>query len=474
MQKSKLIDRLRLLERDELRTFGKFLESSYHNNDEKVVKLFVYLKKYYPVFEHKKLDRDYIAAKLFPEWKNSAYKKLSYVMSSMSDLLEDFFVQRELELDKLERQQFLLKGYKRRKGDWFFHQTVEALNKTLDTASERGINYYYHKYRLNDEIYTHTATDRAKTDIESFKNTMKNLELFYYSSKFKNCSEVRFRELHFSEKSELILLDEMLKMTQNKIFKDKFIVHIFAAIIRLFESRDYLAYQELKTMIFQHFDQFGSVEKLDMVVMANNFCIIQYNKGEEEYLIEIFELMEYGLEKETWLADGYISHIIFDNIASVACKLKKFEWTEAFIRKYNSQLREEVREHVRNLTLCRLEFDRGHFERTLEILRNTEFEDSQYEIKTKIFQLRSYYELDGYEEVFYDACNAFAQYCRRNKLIGEESRELHLNFISFLRKLHQAKFTQLETKQSLQEKLEQTPVLLSGWLKEKIEQDIKK
>lgn len=99
--------------------------------------------------------------------------------------------------------------------------------------------------------------------------------------------------------------------------------------------------------------------------------------------------------------------------------------------------------------------------------------DIHYNIHAKIFQLRSYYELEGYEILFYDACNAFAQYCRRNKVIGKEFKTLNLNFISFIKRLHQAKHQRAEGKKQLLEKLESISIPFSGWLKEKIEQDIK-
>ena len=40
MQKSKLIDKLRIVDRDEMRDLSKFVESPFFNKDEKVVKLF--------------------------------------------------------------------------------------------------------------------------------------------------------------------------------------------------------------------------------------------------------------------------------------------------------------------------------------------------------------------------------------------------------------------------------------------------
>jgi len=473
MQKSKLIDRLRLIEREELRNFGKFVESPYHNKDEKVVRLFDYLKKYHPFFEHKKLDRDHIATKLFPEWKGNVYKKLSHVMSSLSDRIEDFFVLREMEEDRLEQQQFLLKAYKRRKGDWFFNQVGDVLNKTLDDTSEYGINYYLHKYRLNHEIYTHTATTRVEKGIESFKNVINNLDAFYFSMKFLYAGEVRFRELYYSEKSEILLIEEMLKEAGNPVFSGKQHIAIFSTALKLYHTKDKKDYERLKKLIFENSDQFNSIEKLDVVAIANNFCIMEYNNGKKDYLIEIFDLHEYGLQQNLWLADGHINNITYNNIVTIACLLEKYDWTEKFIRQYSKHLREEIRDNVRTMAICRLEFSTGNFEKILELLRDVEFVDLLHNLAAKSYQLRSYIELGGYDMLFYDACNAFAQYCRRNKIIGADTRELYLNFIKMTKRIHLDQYEKKESKENMIKDLDASPHANAKWLREKIEEKIK-
>jgi len=212
MYKSKLIDRLRLLEKDELRDFGRFIESPYYNKDEKAIKLFKYLKKYHPVFETTRLDREYIAGKLFPEWKEKKYNKISYLMTDLSQLVDDFITVRELENDDIEYRQLQLRAYKRRKGDWFFHQAAGKLRKDLNKAPERGIDYYFQQYRLNHHVYTHATTNRSKTHIQSLENTLNNLDLFYFSVKLRYSSEVELRQLMFSEENKLTLLDEILSL----------------------------------------------------------------------------------------------------------------------------------------------------------------------------------------------------------------------------------------------------------------------
>jgi len=432
MYKSKLIDRLRLLEKDELRDFGQFIESPYYNKDEKAIKLFKYLKKYHPVFTGKQLEREYIATKLFPEWKAKQYKKISYLMTDLSQLVDDFITVRELENDKFEYRQFQLRAYKRRKGDWFFNQAAKKLKKDLDKAPERGIDYYFQQYRLNHETYTHLTTNRVQTSIQSLADTIKNLDLFYFSSKLRYSIEVQLRQFIFSEKNDLILLDEMLEAVDSSAFENAVFVRVFAKLIQLFDTKNKAIYDEVKPLIINNFSQFDAIEQVDAINLINGFCLLEYNHGNTEYLPEIFEIHEFGLQQNIWIVDGRMRRIIFDNIVAIACNSKKFDWADTFIRRYTRYLREDIAEDVLMLARCRLEFSIGNFDKTLELIRDAELIDGRYQEIAKIFQIRCYYELTDYYDTFYDACNAFAQYCRRSKVMSQPEKTSYLNFIGFL------------------------------------------
>lgn len=392
-------------------------------------------------------------------------------MTHLSQLVSDFMTVRELENDRLEWQQLELKAYKRRHGDWFFDSTAKKLNKALEKGVERGTDYYFHRYRLNHEIYTHNATERVETGIESLHNTIHNLDLFYFCNKLRYSSEVRSREFSFSQKSEGVLLDEILKAVQLPVFEKEILIQIFSRIVVLYSEKQ--AYASLKDLIFSSLHHFNNAEKLDVINFINNYCIQSYNQGESEYLTEIFDIHAYGLKQGIWMSDGVIEHTVFDNIVAIACNLERYEWTKSFIDQYAEYLREEVRANVSMMALCRLEFSKGDFEKTLELLRDTDFVDVNHNIRAKVFQLRCYYELESYEEAFYDACNAFTQYCRRNKVMSKLAKERHLRFISFLKRLRQAKYYGKENKVTLLQNLNKQSIVSKDWLEKKIGEDIR-
>jgi len=99
MQNTKLINKLKLLDKEELGDFNRFIDSPSYNKNKDAVKLFEYLrtKGNHPVYSSEKLDRDYVIRKLFSEWKKNSERQMTYLMTVLSDLIDKFIVFREVE-----------------------------------------------------------------------------------------------------------------------------------------------------------------------------------------------------------------------------------------------------------------------------------------------------------------------------------------------------------------------------------------
>lgn len=472
MKKTKLIDKLKLLQKDELNDFGRFINSSYYNKNKDAVKLFTYLKDYHPVYASKKLDKDYVINKLFFDWKESSDRKLTYLTSILIELIDKFIAFKEIEYDKHENYQLLLKAYKRRQGNKFFDVTVKSFQRDLEISDIRDTNHYFHQYRLNQEAYMHNATQRIEIGIESLENAVKYLDLFYFSIKLRYSCEIYSRQLILSEKSELILLDNILKTVEcHSLFKDEPLIQIFSTIIHLYQTREGIVYKKLKKLIFNNIDQFDFIEQRDIITFANNFCITEWNKGEVEYLNEMFEWYEYGLVRGIYITEEKMEYVTFDNIVAIACKLDKFEWTERFIKTHSKYLVEDIEQSVKTMAWCHLEFSRDNFDEVLKLLNPVEFIDSQYKMNADSYILRCYYEVDGYEEVFYNKCESFARRCRRDKIMGESRKQLILNFISIIKQIHTGKYRKI-SKKELFRQMDEKPSAYSHWLIKIIERDI--
>ena len=91
MQQSKLFTLLSGLEAAEFRWLHKFLKSPFYNTNEKILNLFLYIKKYYPDLDSPKLAKEITFQYLFPKQQFQA-QKMRKLMHELATLVEDFMV----------------------------------------------------------------------------------------------------------------------------------------------------------------------------------------------------------------------------------------------------------------------------------------------------------------------------------------------------------------------------------------------
>ena len=110
---SKLLKTFKLLDKEETRRFKKLLQSPFFTTNTHLLRLYNYLIKYYPDFNHPKLTKVLIFTYLFP---NRTYNdnKLRMLLREFTKQLEDFLVIKEVQNNNKEYKKQLINSYGRR------------------------------------------------------------------------------------------------------------------------------------------------------------------------------------------------------------------------------------------------------------------------------------------------------------------------------------------------------------------------
>ena len=121
MHSSNLVETLKTFSREEMREFGKFINSPYFLMKKKLSsqvlsKLFGILKKSHPEFRSNEINKEQVFKKLYPdkEYNDSIMRNL---ISSLSKLAEKFMIQKEFKYDEEQNKIYLIKQTYRRKLD---------------------------------------------------------------------------------------------------------------------------------------------------------------------------------------------------------------------------------------------------------------------------------------------------------------------------------------------------------------------
>src|SRR6186713_740223 len=91
MVNSNLIQLVSSLSPSEFREFGEYIRSSFFNKNEGVVRLYDFIKVYYPDFGKMNFEKEHVYKKLFPHLKyDDAFMRK--VMFNLAKLAEDYLV----------------------------------------------------------------------------------------------------------------------------------------------------------------------------------------------------------------------------------------------------------------------------------------------------------------------------------------------------------------------------------------------
>lgn len=468
MRKSKLIDLIRSLDKREMRDFGKSLTLKAKNKP-KLVQLFNLLKKHYPLLTSESLKKDTVYNKLFDK-KPFDDRKFRTLLSDLTQLVEEFIMHAELANNSLEREYILLKAFEKRQLDKYFIRNIDRVKAKLKEEQIRDIDYFYHNYKLSNLLYGHPNTQKIELEIDSLKDAMYHLDLFFCAEKLRYSCEMMNREILLTANYNIDFLDEVMDRIKQEPYADNPYLIIYRNLVEAIVNKSNENFYRLRDLIKMHIHIFTPGESQhDVVTFLINFSNHIYHQGNLEFLGESFEIYKFGLERDVFIDRGFMDKVIFNNIVSNACKVGKYDYASDFIDNYQNNLEKSIKDNT--VALCRaiVEFNKKNFDKTLEVLRMVEFNDSYDNMLVRGLMLRSYYELDTYALSLDDFMKAFVAYLRRNKIISEQYKTQFYNLIKIIKKLNRAKHEKSITREEIRQELDKTQLVAYRlWLHEKL------
>ncbi|MEO0779323.1 MAG: hypothetical protein AAF146_22355, partial [Bacteroidota bacterium] len=181
MEKSKLLQVLRRLEKREISALRKFLHSPFFNTREDVRRLYEFLLPSLHKPQH--LVKEKVFHTLFPDRPYSD-RDFHLLVSYLFKLVEKYLATREFLQDELEVKTQLMKSYRQRHLPGHFQYTVGQLRRALH-ASEVEDSQYYERQRdiYWEEYQMKVATDPSrKLNLEELTRTT---EIAFFAQKMR-------------------------------------------------------------------------------------------------------------------------------------------------------------------------------------------------------------------------------------------------------------------------------------------------
>ncbi len=437
MIKSLLINQLRKYSPKEMKELGEYVHSPFFNKNQSVIKLFEYLKKQYPVFEQKKLEKKTVYNKIFPnvDYNDGFMRTIIFNLSKLTDDYLSYIRYRE---NNFVGKWYLLHELNEKSLDRQIEKTVKELNKEMANVEVHEADYYFNKFMIEYEYFYYL--NRLNQDkIEKFinntdvENMFNHLTYFYLLRLIKhyvyylNASEIC--KINFKTDT----IEEIIKNLNPEKYSEVPVISLYYNILMLHLKEDDISYfYKVKELVVTLEKNLNKYEVIDTYINLENFCKKLIRKGNKGFYKELFDILKIEIEKEMYGVQGIMSDKFYRVSVETALKLKEFEWVQEFMEKYKCKLPSDSAENTYNFSRALYEFASDNFNESLEFLSKVKYDDVYQKAELRCLTAQLFYELDM-DESLYSHLDSFRHFLSNDKLLPEDRKEYFYNFIKFIR-----------------------------------------
>jgi len=474
-KEEKLTTILRNFRKKEMRSFGKFLEGTAEREPPNQIALFNYLSECHPKFHDKKMKREYIAKRLFPNASNPN-RIVRDSMSNLCEILEDFIAWKELKKQPEQYNFLSLKAYKSRKLDDIFFDEIKKIEKASFKRKTKGIEQLYNNYLLKKVHFTHPSYRQEGKNRITYKDMIELLDEYYFAEKLLWTSCLRVTQefvntsgADFAEKQHLI--QEILRICLNNTSSEDNQIKFLAEMLNVLITENFQNYPQLEQQFISNLESFNEIERNDLMELLCHISLRDSTVGRQEAFRRAFELNKQAVEKQWIFRAEPLSAIRFLNIVSIARSVGELEWARYFIDTFGINLSKDIRNDIKSISHATVDFKEGLYDEVTKRLLGNKFKNILYEVYERAILLQCYYELNlNYNESFFlDFARAFKGFLRRKcgESLTENFAQGFLSFIRFACRLRKNYRNERDAISILEDIKSCDNVVYKGWLIEK-------
>ncbi|MGB1206544.1 MAG: hypothetical protein ACPG5B_12905 [Chitinophagales bacterium] len=473
MINSKLIELASKIPKRQFKRLQDFLESPYFNKKEELIALYHFLASFQFDFTHEKLTKANAFIYVYGKHKPYDEKEMGYMMSQLTQLINDFLAHEQLRNDDMMKSQLLMPLYNDWDLDKSFSEILKKANKFQKKKRGKDSDYYFNQFK----IYLNEAEQFAKKQVHAqdvaLQKAIDFLDYYYIATKLQYSCAILSRSLA-AKNYQVKLIQELKKYLQNNSHENHYSIHIYHTILQtVLDSDNGIHFIKLKKLMEKYIHHFEPEEATGIYTHAVNYCVRRINNGQSHYAAELLTLYKDLLKNRLIFEGNYLSQWNYTNIVSIAIRNEEFEWTKEFIRAYKTSLDPVFRKNAYTYNLAYLFFHQKEYDKVLELLPKVEFKDVLYGVSARLLLIKSYYE-QNYVMPFASLVDSFKMYLKRNKIISDDMRKRHLNFLKYIDAVQKELKGNNVKLLKLKQKIEADKQTINkAWLLEKVNAKIK-
>lgn len=467
----------------EIREFRKFVQSP----------LFSGRRNYLPLLDsvlkfRKKVFKGLYSKNANMEMNGFSHFKSQTLRNRLSELFkigEEFIIYKDLHNEADHREIVLLQALKKRDMEAIYSNLLKRLIGSISElpySDEAATNKFVVERMYLELLQGSTNGESRFTkyfEHSEFVTALALLNLFLFGIELLQQEQAN-RKYEFNLPLEVLENLDFEKISLKLRKSDRMLMRIVCMLYyfyRMFKNPDdELSYFEGRKLFDEVYDHLSHTYKMEIYKLMTHYCIIRQNEGVKKFQKEIFSLYNERLKKNMYQDEntGDFQVSSFRNYVLIGLILKKYKWTENFIKKYSRELPEKNREYEIRISLSKVYFSNRDYEKAMDLIEGFKGITYMHYCDSSILRLCIFYEVGKYEDAFRE-WDKFRQYLKNHLKVPAAVKEYMDNFLKLYMKLLKIKTSTEQKNASLLFHEFKKIKLISrrDWLEEKLNELIK-
>ena len=433
----KLAKILQSLDSSEFRRLKKAVGSPYFATNPRLLMLYGFLKKQYPSFDEKKLQKEKLFAKLYP---GQPYNDglLRVLIREFTGVVEEFLLMERLRASKRQRKKMLVKEYGERNLYEYFKKGTEGLLEDGESDFVKDMEYYGERIELYQDYCFHPMTNNHDVKDNSLELLMESLDGYFILAKYRFAQILKNRDTVLNRTSNIKFLKYLTEDVYDFSFKCT-LTKAYKLMNKMHDTEKEEYFYEFKKLLFQNIDKIKRTDCRILYYIGLNYCSRKVNIGEiKKFSKESLAWYKMGLEKKLLIENGKMSDVTFVNICAAAGREKEVDWGFEFIKEYEKFIDKTYKADAVNYGKSILFFNKGEYGNSLKILNSHNFLNKNH-LHVRMLILVNVFEqalIDyNFFTVLKSGIKANKKYLRRSTVLSDKRKQSLKVFINTLDKL---------------------------------------
>lgn len=417
--------------------FGKFVRSPFHNESEKMIKLYDFIKKYFPDLTDKNFTKENIYNGLYGNVKYED-KKMRDRCSDMLKLAEEYLAIKHLKDDEFTFKRFSLIELLDRKLEVHFDKKYKEIKKIITDskmADNEGSFFDEHLLSIAYNMFYQYKHPMGKRN-NFFNGVSEELELLF---KYFSIQVMRYYAFANHLKGFINIdfnydfYDAVMDYVEKKDLRRYPLIDALWYILKIHDDnrKDEKLYEGLKNLYNKNYKLFIEKDRIMILTELYNFSWTKSIIPGSRFIKERFEIIKLQIEHDVYAKqDGWMQREQYTTVIKAASVVKEFDWVEKFIDNYTIKVVPEFREDAYLWAKAFLYYSQEKYEAALNIIGKTKNGDYIFYVNIKTLLIKILFELNEYERIF-TTIDSFKHFLNSNTFIPDHIKERTLNFLNF-------------------------------------------